>query len=1478
MAKTGNTQQEQETFKDVTLSNPNYIFIKFLSKRGLLKGFPDGTFKPAAGLSRAEAAAVLAKAAGLESDSARAVFKDINPNHWAAASIAAAKDAGLITGYPDGTFRPEAKLTRAEGITLILKLSNQPDPGEELPVLEDIASKHWAAGPVAVGLASDMVGLASDSKHFLPDANLTRGSLARALAVLLTKDQTLYETSLSNSLNVVSGSVTVIPTGSQTAETITGSTELQPGDTVNTGVSGMADITFPDGTGLRLNKGTKFTLKEAKGRLYIKPDGTPGTAVEWLAVDLQSGRIFGALAATDAETNVKTAAAPVRAMGLGNLSENRVRTAALTAANPLPWWKKSSVKRTKVKVDMPTGVAAIRGTFWENKVNPDGTFGTTLLTGSAEITAGGKTVDLTGGQRTEVPDTGAPPAPPVPLTTEDKKEWVNQKDWAQARAQEIAAQQPLVLPPPPPAEEPEEPVIPPQQPEEPQIPIPEQTQIVPDITSIIKSALDNAEESTTPSVDTGSDDEENDYNTASSNTTVTTKETHYNVTVHPTSLIPADNPITANTTEITTADTVGEFLNNLNQPPGSSWKIANALTIPGAFETWDLGTISGRNSSDFLQVDDLLLVQAQDSTLRGYYIALAGPDGGETIPVAGIQLNTHSLDLNIGDSPVSVTAFVYPDYATNTSVTWTSSNPSVASVVYGEITPIAEGSATITVTTVDGGFYDYCTVTVTVTVTAPPAGDDSGGGTTPASDTTFRISSVELSSISSDGTQANESSGGPDSGASMSRDGRYVAFLSYASNLVEWDTNSATDIFVRDRLNGTTVRVSVTSDGTQGNSDSRFPKLTPDGRYVVFTSRATNLVADDTNGSEDVFVHDRDADNDGTFDETYQDTKLTVTVDGNPVNGYSYEPSISEDGRYVAFTSGATNLSPYDSNSANDIFLCDTSNMVLKRVSAPPLGGDANGASWYQAISGDGSSVAFTSEATNLAAGDTNYRSDIIAVSLDLDSPPDCTPPTAPTGLQAADSGPGWINLAWNPATDDNNIVQYAVYRGTDISGPFTNIANLYGSVYSYWDTVLSSSTSYYYYVLAKDEDGNVSAVPTPVQLNTTAVPNAVSLAAVPVTAGYEYSLARLDDGSAWAWGANADGKLGIGTSSSTTTPQQVVYDTTYFTGVAAMDAYNHTLAVKDDGTVWAWGSNITGQLGISPDNNDHTTPVQVTGLTNITDIAVGDSFSLALSSDGTIWSWGENYKGQLGNRFNDSEAYSDYIPMRVVSPDGTGYLTDVKAIAVGYYTSMALKADGTVWTWGDNNYGNLGIGTKDNYAHPIPVQVPALTDIIAISVGNGHNMALKSDGTVWTWGYNYYGQLGDNTTSSSYSPVQVVDPTDASGYLTGVADIAAGWYHSVALKSDGTVWTWGDNDYYTLGDGTWNDRTTPVQVLGPGGTGDLSGITAIAADFSHNLAFRIDGTIWAWGSNYSRQLGDGTNTNSSSPVQVIIEANIPLF
>lgn len=342
----------------------------------------------------------------------------------------------------------------------------------------------------------------------------------------------------------------------------------------------------------------------------------------------------------------------------------------------------------------------------------------------------------------------------------------------------------------------------------------------------------------------------------------------------------------------------------------------------------------------------------------------------------------------------------------------------------------------------------------------------------------------------------------------------------------------------------------------------------------------------------------------------------------------------------------------------------------------------------------------------------------------------------------------------------------------------------------------------------------------------------------VAIAAGHYHSLGLKADGTVWAWGQNTYGQLGDNTTTQRNAPVQVLGPggTGFLADIVAIAAGDYySLALKNDGTVWAWGRNNLGQLGDNT-TTDRATPVQVLGsggtgtLTNIIAIVARAGYSLALSADGTVWAWGYNAYGQLGNNTTTNSS----TPVQVLGPGGTGVLGNVMAIAAGHYHALALKSDGTVWAWGRNTEGELGDNTTTN--RRTPVQVQGAADVIAVAAHALESLALKSDGTVWAWGYNANGQLGDNTTVNRLTPVQVLGPGGA-GVLTDVIGIAAGVYFSIALKVDGTVWAWGTNTDGQLGDNTTTQRNTPVQVLGPGGTGVLTNVIAVEAGMFHSMA-----------------------------------------
>ncbi|SMB86383.1 RCC1 domain-containing protein [Deinococcus hopiensis] len=337
------------------------------------------------------------------------------------------------------------------------------------------------------------------------------------------------------------------------------------------------------------------------------------------------------------------------------------------------------------------------------------------------------------------------------------------------------------------------------------------------------------------------------------------------------------------------------------------------------------------------------------------------------------------------------------------------------------------------------------------------------------------------------------------------------------------------------------------------------------------------------------------------------------------------------------------------------------------------------------------------------------------------------------------------------------------------------------------------------------------------------------------IAGGLSHSLAVKADGTVRAWGGNGFGQLGDGTTTVRSTPV-LVSGLTDVVGVAS--GSNHSLAVKADGSVRTWGYNNVGQLGDGTRIRS-SSPVTVSGLTDVISVSGGYQHSLALKVDGTVQAWGDNADGQLGN---STVAFSS-------TPVTVSGLTDVVSVTGGFSHSLALKADGTVWAWGRNDYGELGDGTRTTRS--TPVTVGGLTDVVSVVAANQFSLALKPDGTVRAWGSNNAGQLSDGTTTKSVSG------------LAGVVSVAGGYSHSLALKADGTVRTWGLNSSGQLGDGTTTARSTPVTVSG------LTDAVSVASGGSYSLAVKTDGSVRTWGRNTEGQLGNGTMTNSSMPVLV---------
>jgi alpha-tubulin suppressor-like RCC1 family protein len=295
------------------------------------------------------------------------------------------------------------------------------------------------------------------------------------------------------------------------------------------------------------------------------------------------------------------------------------------------------------------------------------------------------------------------------------------------------------------------------------------------------------------------------------------------------------------------------------------------------------------------------------------------------------------------------------------------------------------------------------------------------------------------------------------------------------------------------------------------------------------------------------------------------------------------------------------------------------------------------------------------------------------------------------------------------------------------------------------------------------------------------------------VDAGGGHTLAVLDTGTVMAWGSNSAGQLGDGTFVYHFVPVTVP-GLTSVKQVAA--GGRHSLALRSDGTVWAWGANTDGQLGDGT-NNVRTTPVRVQGLTAVTQVAAGENFSLALRSDGTVWAWGDNEYGQLGDAT---------VADRVLPGAALG-LTGVTQVAAGGWHSLALRSNGVAYAWGNNSSAQLGDGTSISHYLPLPVTV--LTGITQVAGGGGFTVALRG-GVAYSWGVLCF-EASEDTGLCGGGPRPTAQPIHSKA----IVQVAAGGNHGLALDSDGVVWSWGSNFYGQIGDGTNIHRPTPVRVTG---------------------------------------------------------------
>jgi alpha-tubulin suppressor-like RCC1 family protein len=330
-----------------------------------------------------------------------------------------------------------------------------------------------------------------------------------------------------------------------------------------------------------------------------------------------------------------------------------------------------------------------------------------------------------------------------------------------------------------------------------------------------------------------------------------------------------------------------------------------------------------------------------------------------------------------------------------------------------------------------------------------------------------------------------------------------------------------------------------------------------------------------------------------------------------------------------------------------------------------------------------------------------------------------------------------------------------------------------------------------------------------------------------------------------WAWGTNGGGNFFDSTTTSRSSPIQVITSGNIWKQLSA--GLDYTFGIKSDGTLWGSGANGNGQLG----NNGTvalSSPVQtVTGGNNWYQVSCGYYTTAAIKTDGSLWIWGLNSSGQLG----DNTVTSKSSPVQTITAS-----RDWKQVSVGNGRIGAIKTDGTLWMWGS---GTLGDNTNTSRSSPVQT-IAGGNNWRSISAAYS-TAAIKTDGTLWTWGINADGALGDNTVTDRSSPVQTI--SGGSNWKSLAQGVS--YYVTAAIKTDGTLWTWGYNFFGQLGDNTRTRKSSPVQTVAGG-----NNWARVAAGDGHVGAVKTDGTIWLWGYNASGQLGTNNTVNRSSPVQTV--------
>ena len=791
------------------------------------------------------------------------------------------------------------------------------------------------------------------------------------------------------------------------------------------------------------------------------------------------------------------------------------------------------------------------------------------------------------------------------------------------------------------------------------------------------------------------------------------------------------------------------------------------------------------------------------------------------IPVTGVSLNTSAITILLGETG-TLHATVAPANATNRSVTWSSSDPSVATVsASGVVTAVSVGTATITVTTVNGNF----TASALVTVSAV-AVDVTGVSVAPASFNLDVGGMQLLTATITPSTATNQGvlwSSSNIAIATVTAGGTVTAIAAGTATITvttDCGGHTATSNVTVNPITVTGVSLKPSTYLVVGSSETLFPSIEPSNaaNQGITWSSSNNLVATVTPGGTVTAVGVGTAAITVTTDcgGFTASTNVTVSTLVIPVAGV-YLPlattAIHVDGTYT-FTATIT-----PSNATNQNLTWSSGNTAVATVCAGGIvTGVSIGTAAITVITVDGGFSATRNITVNpvLATGVSLNRT---ATSLEVGNTETLTATVTPHN--ATDQSVTWSSSNNTVATVSATGVVTAIYPGT---ATITATSNCGGHTATCVITVISRVTG----VTLNMTTASVNVGATQALVATVAPANATNRA-----------VAWSSNNTAVATVSTLGVVTGVSTGNATITVTTVDGGFTATSNVTvtvwayASAGHGHTLAIRSDGSLWAWGNNNGGRTGLNTNTGYTLVPTRVGNANNWASVSAGNFHSLAVTTCGQLWAWGGNVFGNTGL---NTDTGTTPVPTRV------GNATNWSSVSAGLFHSIAVTTNGELWAWGANFFGLTGLDTDTGHTL-VPTRVGNATNWASVSAGGSHSLARTTNGELWGWGFSNNWQPGPNDNVNTFVPTFI-----ASGW----ASFSAGNSNNIAITTTGQLFRWGSStvNFSRIGfESNWASVSSGIN--------------------SYYLAITTNGQLWAWGNNLSGQLGDGTTTWRHSPVRI---------